>query len=140
MREITAQMIDLFKIDKIGYEFMGYTFDTYDELTFHHLVVPRRNCEKIGIESTGYAFWNGAILTRTAHNYLHTIEQFDSEIFFALTSEMINENIKINLNIDDLKRIRDLLLYFEHEHMDEYTKKGDLIIKPEYIEKRISLK
>lgn len=140
MKKITEQMIKLYNIDKLRYDFLGYTFRNLAELTYHHLVVPRRNCEKIGIEAEGYTIWNGAILTRISHKYLHIIEHHDPEVFFALTSEMIDENINLELKIENLKRIRDLLHYFEHEHNQEKNKRRELLIKPEYIEKRIALK
>lgn len=139
MRKITEQMIKLYKIDKL-YDFLGYTFHNLSELTYHHLVVPRRNCEKVGIEADGYTIWNGAILARISHEYLHIIEHYDPEIFFALTSEMIDENINLELKIENLKRIRDLLLYFEHEHRNDRNIKGGMLIKPQYKKKRIILK
>ena len=43
------------------------------------------------------------------------------------------------IEIANLKRIRDLLLYFEREHDRDVSKKGNYIIKPEYIENRIKL-
>ena len=36
---------------------------------------------------------------------------------------MIDENIKRNLDIENLKHIRDLLIYFEKEHGTDKTKK-----------------
>ena len=64
MREITQEMIKTFKINKLGYDFMGYTFKRKGDLSFHHLIIPHRECKKEGL-GEGYLFWNGAILTQS---------------------------------------------------------------------------
>ena len=87
-----------------------------------------------------YVRWNGAILRQnTSHDYAHVIEKIDPDIFYELTSEMIDENIKGRLDIDNLKRIHDLLLYFEREHDHDTSKKGKLLIKREFVTTRIPL-
>lgn len=139
MKEITKLMINDFKIKQLGYDFMGYKVDKTIDLSFHHLIIPHRDCKKYGL-GEGYLYWNGAILNQeTAHDYLHIIEKIDYEIFSRITSEMIDENIKRNLDIENLKHIRDLLIYFEKEHATDKSKKGDYLIKRKYIESRIKL-
>ena len=139
MKEITKIMINDFKIMKLGYDFLGYKVNRKQDLSFHHLIIQRRHCKEAGL-GEGYLYWNGAILRQnTSHDYLHIIEKIDSDIFYELTSEMIDENIKGRLDIDNLKRIHDLLLYFEREHDHDYTKKGKLLIKREYVEGRVIL-
>ena len=76
---------------------------------------------------------------KTSHDYLHIIEKKDTEIFCLITSELIDENIKRKVDIENLRKIRDLLLYFEREHDHDYTKKGKLLIKREYVEGRVIL-
>jgi len=139
MRPITKEMIHTFKIDKLGYDFMGYTFKRKDELSFHHLIIPRRECKRMGV-GEGYFFENGAILVQsTGHEYLHTIEYIDPDLFFAITSEMIDENVMRKIEIANLRRIRDMLLQFEKEHSADTNKNGKYFIKEEYIERRIKL-
>lgn len=139
MREITKIMVNDFKIMKLGMDFMGYHVNRKQDLSYHHLIVPRRHCKEAGL-GEGYLYWNGAILRQnTSHDYLHTIENVDPDIFYELTSEMIDENIKGRLDIDNLKRIHDLLLYFEREHDHDTTKKGKLLIKREFVTTRIPL-
>ena len=139
MKEITKLMINDFKIKQLGYDFMGYKFDKTIDLSFHHLIIPHRDCKKNRL-GEGYLYWNGAILNQeTAHDYLHIIENIDREIFLKITSEMIDENIKKKLDIENLRNIRDLLIYFEKEHDTDKTKKGDYLIKRKYIESRIKL-
>ena len=52
---------------------------------------------------------------------------------------MIQENQNQKIDIDNLKRIRELLLYFEAEHLDDTNKKGKKLIRKNYITDRISL-
>lgn len=139
MKEITKIMVNDFKIMKLGMDFMGYHVNRKQDLSFHHLIIPRRHCKEAGL-GEGYLYWNGAILRQnTSHDYLHIIEKIDPDIFYELTSEMIDENIKGRLDIDNLKRIHDLLLYFEREHDHDRTKKGKLLIKREFVTTRTPL-
>lgn len=139
MRNVTQEMIKDYRIDKLGYDFMGYEIKNKKFLSFHHLIVPRRNCKKEGL-GEGYYKWNGAILVQySSHEYLHLIEQKDYEIFLRITSEMIDQNLKGKLDLENLKQIRDLLLYFEKEHLHDSSKKGKRLIKSEYLNERITL-
>lgn len=139
MREITERMIKDFKITKLKYDFMGYQVDRKNNLSFHHLIIPHRNCKELGL-GEGYLYWNGSILMQeTSHDYLHIIENLDYEIFLKITSEMIDENIKGHLDIQNLKKIRDLLIYFEREHDRDKNKKGKYLIKNDFIDRRIKL-
>jgi hypothetical protein len=75
----------------------------------------------------------------TAHDYLHRIESRDEEIFALITGLMVDENVKGKLDVEDLRKIRDLLEYFEREHCGDRTSKGYPLIKEEYIRRRIKL-
>ena len=133
MREITKEMIDHYKIMKLGFDFMGYPVTKKSLLSFHHLIVAHRYCKERGL-GEGYLWWNGAILNQnTSHEYLHLIESKDLDIFMAITSEMIDENIKGFLDMDNLKRILDILHSFEREHCSDRGKKGNYLIKEEYL-------
>lgn len=133
MKQITKEMIEVFKLKKLGFDMMGYTFKRQGDLSYHHLIIPKRHG---GLET----FQNGAILRQgTSHDYLHIIERVDPEIFYAITSELIDENILRKIERQNLENIRDMLLYFEKEHDHDYTKKGNLLIKREYVEQRIPL-
>ena len=138
MREITKEMIKLYDIKKLGYDFMGYTFRNINELSFHHLIVPHRDCKREGL-GEGYLLWNGAILKQdTSHEYLHTIERIDREVFLQITKEMVDENNKRKIDIENLKRIKELLLYFEEKYKDIENKQGKKLIKQKYITQRIN--
>jgi len=133
MKAITEEMIKIFHINELGFDMMGYKFKRQGDLSFHHLLIPRR----LGGPET---IDNGAILRqKTSHDYLHVIEKYDPEIFYAITSELIDENILRRIEYNNLKQIHDLLLYFEREHDRDTYKNGNYIIRPEYITTRIPI-
>lgn len=139
MKPITKEMIKIYNIKKLKYDFMGYKIDKIQSLSFHHLIIPHKDSRAKGI-GDGYLLWNGALLVQdTSHDYLHIIEAIDREIFLAITQQMIEENQLGKLDIKNLKKIRDLLLYFEKEHSTIKNKKGKLLIKQKYITNRIDL-
>ena len=139
-KNVVNLMIHEFNLNKLKYDFAGYTFDRTRQLSFHHLRISKHDCKDLNIPSEGYLYWNGAILRQdTSHDYLHLIEQYDPEIFYLITSEIIDENIKRKLTLDSLRRIRTLLEYFEKEHCSTRTKKGNLLIKESYVRDRIRL-
>ena len=139
MKQITHEMIEIFKINKLKYDFMGYTFKRTNELSFHHLVVPKRECKAQGL-GDGYLFWNGAILKQdTSHDYLHIIERIDRKYFEKITEILIYENQMRKLDKESLIRIRELLLEFEERYKYEETKGGRRLIKSQYINDRINL-
>ena len=89
MREITREMIKEYRLMKLGYDFMGYEIKNKQDLSFHHLIVPRRNCKALGL-GEGYLKWNGSILNQnTSHDYLHLIEAKDLDMFIAITIELL---------------------------------------------------
>ena len=127
MKQVTELMIRQYKIKQLGIDFMGYKLQKDDIYTFHHLIIPKKN-------GGAYADWNGAILCgKTSHPYLHLIESKDYEIFLRLTSEIIDENIKGRIDTENLRRINDLLCYFEREHINDRGKKQRRLIKREYL-------
>lgn len=137
MREITKEMIIAYKLKKLGYDFMGFEFNRTQQLSFHHLIIPHRHCKENGL-GEGYIWWNGAILRQnTSHEYLHIIEAKDLERFNAITSELIDENIKGYLNQENLLAIDDILNGFEKEYCGTRTKKGYPLIKEEYTRRLI---
>ncbi len=136
MNEVKIQLIRDFRLRKLGYDFMGYDFNNVNDLSFHHLIVPRRNCGLLNL-GKGYFYWNGAILRRdTSHEYLHLIESIDYDRFLYLTSELIEIKIQKIILMENLRRINDCLETFEREHGSDKNKRGYLI-KEEYTRRRI---
>jgi len=139
MKEITNIMIDTFELKKLKYDFMGYTFTNPNQLSFHHLIVPKKDCKKAGL-GDGYLFWNGAILKQqTSHDYLHIIERLDRDTFLKITNIMIEENKNQKLDLQSLKAIRYLLLNFEKQYKEVTKKDGKKLIRLNYIKDRIPL-
>ena len=137
MQEVTRLMINDFSIRKFGYDFMGYKVDRNSSLSFHHLIVPKRDCRKYGL-GDGYKYWNGAILVQqTSHEYLHLIEQYDRKRFEDITMLMIYQKMKGHLDKRDLEEIRELLQEFETNYTGLYTSKGKQLIKSNYISDRV---
>ena len=113
---------------------MGYTFERTDQLSFHHLIIPARAGGK-------YTRENGGILRQnTSHDYLHIIENYDYDMFLSITSELIDENVIGKLTKENLIAIRDILHCFEREYCGATTRKGNPIIKPEYVRQRVLTK
>ena len=55
-----------------------------------------------------------------------------------ITKEMVDENNKRKIDIENLKRVRELLLYFEEKYKDIENKQGKKLIKQKYIMQRIN--
>ena len=131
MREITRLMINEFNLKNLGYDMMGYTFKNIHELSFHHLIIPRRLCRKV--ESRGYTRDNGAILKQTSsHEYLHTIETYDRDRFLEITNYLIKENLLGKIDLECLRKIRDVLESFEKEYQNQVNGNGNKIIKKDF--------
>lgn len=139
MRGITNLMINEFKLRELGMDMMGYKVVRDNDYSFHHLIVPHRDCRKKRIESDGYVRWNGAILsTKSAHPYLHLIEQYKRAYFEEITNHLVVMNKKGYVDVEDLKIIHELLSDFEMMYCGDVSHKGKTLIKPEY-RKRIEL-
>lgn len=133
MKMVTNLMINEFKLRELGMDMMGYKVVRDNEYSFHHLIVPHRDCKRKKIESDGYVRWNGAILSsKSAHPYLHLVEQYKRAYFEDITHQLINMNQKGYVDVEDLRIIHDLLGEFELLYDYEVSHKGKLLIKPEY--------
>ena len=132
-------MINSYELEEKGYDFMGYTFSDSKQLSFHHLIIPKKDCAKLGL-GDGYFLWNGAILRQlTAHDYLHIIEKIDRDTFLQITQILIAENQRKKIDIQLLKQIRFILEHFEKQHQKDVDKKGKTLVKTNYLTERIPL-
>lgn len=131
MKQIIRDMIVFYKINELGFDFCGYSLQKGDIYTYHHNIIARRNG---GPETIS----NGAILCgKSSHPYLHVIEAKDYDRFLAITSELIDENIKGYLDQENLLAIDDILTSFEKEYCSAKNKKGYPLIKEEYTQRLI---
>ena len=124
MKPITKEMIKIYNLDKLC--FMGYTLDK--TASFHH-IVKKENGGKEIIE-------NGAVLNKTAHEYLHIIEYKDIGTYIAINKilKIINEQ-RDKPTTEQLEIISKILSMFEEEHKEEKTSKGKRLIKHQYLDR-----
>lgn len=122
-----------FKLEKLGYDFLGYTFNDKKELSTHH-ILPRHsggNNKKSNL----------CILNRyTSHNYIHLIEDTDYKVFLEISKYLLEQVKKGEISKEQLLRIEDTLEFFEYKYRNEEDRHGNKIIRPEYKENRIILK
>ena len=131
MGSIANKLFNDFELYKLGYDFMGYTFDDKKQLSYHH-IQPRHYKGKT-------TYKNGALLVReTSHNYIHTIETFDFKLFIELSQELKLEH-QDGITKEHLLAIRDILEFFEYKFENQYTKRGLPIIKEDFVRRRIKL-
>lgn len=139
MKEITKIMVKDFRIMKLGYDFMGYKLVNRNDVSYHHYLVARRDCKAMGLVE-GYTYENGVILNaRTSHLELHLVESKEEKLFYYITSEFLDMKNKGYLDIENLKRIQEILLEFEHKYRNATDRKGKRLIKREYIEGKVKL-
>lgn len=134
MREnkIRNDMINVWGMENV--DWMGYELGENEIFSYHHLVPKRKG----GKESIN----NGSILgDKSSHPYIHLIEMVDYEMFKYITNMLYNINNQREMpSKQQLLAIRGVLEQFEREHCSDRSRKGNLIIKPEYTERRIRLK
>lgn len=124
MKNITREMIKIYNLDMLC--FMGYTLDR--TASYHH-IIKREHGGKETIE-------NGAVLNKTAHEYLHIIEYKDYDTFIAINKILkIINNQRDKPTKEQLQIISKLLSMFEEEHKHDKTSKNKRLIKHQYLER-----
>ena len=128
---IVSEMRDLYRLR--GYDFMGYTYNSIKDLSFHHI---QKACE--GGQKT---IDNGSLLNKnTSHPYLHIIECKELSMYLMINSILLDINrqqappTKMQLIM-----IRDILLEFEDKYRNATNSAGKRLIKKPYIERRVEL-
>ena len=133
MSRLREKLYKEYKLEELGYDFLGYEFDSKKELSTHH-ILPRHSGGKTKKD-------NLCVLNRfTSHNYIHLIEDTDYKVFLELSKYLLEEVKKGEISKEQLLRIEDTLQFFEYKFRDEEDRYGEKLIKPEYKEKRIILK
>ena len=102
-------MVNTYGIREYGLDFLGYRVTNIRDLSYHHLIIPK----ELGGEET---VENGAILLKKSHHYLHLIEKYDKELFKQITEQMIIENRKGYIDLENLVIIDKLMLLFENDN------------------------
>ena len=133
MSKLRERIYKDFKMEQLGYDFMGYEFKEKKELSTHH-ILPKHAGGKSKKK-------NLCVLNRyTSHNYIHLIEETDFKIFLEISKYLLEEVKLGKISIDKLLEIDEILQFFEYKYRDEEDRHGELLIKPEYKSKRIILK
>jgi hypothetical protein len=133
MSKLREKIYKDFKMEQLGYDFLGYTFESKKELSTHH-ILPRHSGGKTKKN-------NLCALNRfTSHNYIHLIEDTDYKVFLELSKYLLEEVSKGEIGREQLLRIADALEFFEFKYRDEEDRHGERLIRPEYKSKRIILK
>lgn len=130
MSRLRERLYKIYNLEELGFDFMGYEFGSKKELSTHH-IIPRHTG---GQTKKG----NLCVLNRTtSHNYIHLIEDYDYKAFLNISRLLLEQVKQGKIDIEEVKRINELLLNFEEKHKDDETKNGTLLIKEEYKTKRI---
>lgn len=133
-------MVNDYGLKKLHADMLGYKVVRNNDYSFHHLIIPHRDCGRQRIPHEGYVDWNGAILSsRTSHPYIHVIERFDREMFEYITNQLVEINKQGYVDREHLLRVYDMMYDFENIFGGEYTKKGHKLIKPEFVSERMDL-
>lgn len=133
MSRLREKLYKQYKLEELGYDFMGYEFSSKKELSTHH-ILPRHSGGQTKKD-------NLCVLNRfTSHNYIHLIEDTDYKVFLELSKYLLEQVKKGEISREQLLRIEDALQFFEFKYRDEEDRHGEKLIKPEYKEKRIILK
>lgn len=77
MKEPMITMLKIYKPLEQGVDWMGYKIRRSSDLTFHHIIEARNGGERV--------LENGAILVRTAHEYLNYLD-----IYYHVTYDDLN--------------------------------------------------
>ena len=132
MSKLREKLYKQYHLEELGYDFLGYTFESKKQLSTHH-IIPKHT----GGQTKSR---NLCVLNRyTSHNYIHLIEDYDYKVFLQISRELMEQVKQGKIDIQEIKNIFELLQFFEFKFRDETDRNGDLIIKPEYKTKRIIL-
>lgn len=125
MSRLREKLYKKYNVESLGFDFMGYEFQSKKELSTHH-IIPRHSG---GQTKQG----NLCVLNRdTSHNYIHLIEDYDYKVFLQVSRELMQQVKNGKIGIDEIKRINELLCFFEDKFKDAETRSGELLIKEKY--------
>jgi len=111
--------------DCYDYDWMNFKISENNPLTFHHV---NKACEK-GKKDLK----NGALLTRTAHEYLNIIEELDYERYVELNKLFILINRSGVKPTDEIRYMVDIILNeFYENHKYDKNRRGKRKLKGNY--------
>lgn len=124
MKEVTKELIKIYK--PVDLDWMNYKVTRQNPLTYHHIIKK----EDGGL----WTLDNGALLTVTGHQYLHTIECKEIKIYIMLNKMFEIINRQRHAPTPDQREIIDYLLNEFYElHKYDKNSKGKTLIKYDYV-------
>lgn len=117
MKRVLRIMIDIFQPD--GIDWMNFGLSRDNPFTYHHIVERSKGGDK--------SIDNGAILTRRAHTFLHTLEKVCPDAYNDLQRVFFKINDSKKPVLDEYVREIDEILYkvlISHEY--EFIEDTDL--------------
>ena len=121
MNNTLKTMIKIWNIKKM--DWLGYEND--ERYSYHHLK-KKSDGGKTTIE-------NGSILHQSTHQYLHTIELYEYDMYLRLNQILKDVNKQRTMTTkEQLEEIKFILLSFQRLYEHKENSRGKLIIKDEY--------
>ncbi len=117
MKRVLRIMVDIFQPE--GIDWMNFALSRDNPFTYHHIVEKSKGGDK--------SIDNGAILTRRAHTFLHTLEKVCPDAYNDLQNvfSKINESKQPVLD-EYIKEIDEILYKVLISHEYEYKEDMDL--------------
>lgn len=117
MKRVLRIMVDIFQPE--GIDWMNFSLSRDNPFTYHHIVEKSKGGDK--------SIDNGAILTRRAHTFLHTLEKVCPAAYNDLQNvfRKINDSKKPVLD-EYIKEIDEILYKVLISHEYEYAEDMDL--------------
>ena len=126
MKEVTRELIKFYK--PLTLDWLNYKVVRPSDITFHHIIKK----EDGGL----YTLDNGALLTSTAHQYLHIIEYKEKDIYMMLNKMFTIINKQRSAPTPDQREIIEYLLNEFYElHKNDTNSKGKRLIKYDYLKR-----
>ena len=125
MSRLRERLFKEYKIEDLGFDCMGYAFNSKKDLSTHH-ILPKHSGGKTKSN-------NLSVLNRfTSHNYIHLIEDYDYKTFLQISKLLLEQASNKQITMEQIARINEILNYFEDKFKDEEGRTGELLIKEEY--------
>ena len=123
---VTRELITIYK--PLDLDWLNFKITRENPITYHHI-----DKRELGGKKT---IDNGALLTRTSHQYLHLIESKEDKLYYAINQLLKLINKQKTPPSQEQRQIMDFLLdefYKAHEH--DKNAKGKPLIKDKYLKR-----
>ena len=123
---VTRELITIYK--PLDLDWLNFKITRENPITYHHI-----DKREFGGKKT---IDNGALLTRTSHQYLHLIESKEDKLYYAINQLLKLINKQKTPPSQEQRQIMDFLLdEFYKEHYNDTNAKGKPLIKDKYLKR-----